>query len=167
MTNAKQTEKEAVRIADAIVELVERTDGPVTLPRLDREIPGFAQKEGGASWQYVREHDAGETVFWEGMTEAGCHALRRVISGRRVAIQSVTHEMYRVAEDQLPVDENWSPIILHPKVDANVDHECFLMRLPPSIVDAFFAKAAVEGRRGYSLLKPPRFRCYTRDQYAA
>jgi hypothetical protein len=42
MRTNKQIEKQANRIADAIVELVERTDGPVTLARIHREIPGFA-----------------------------------------------------------------------------------------------------------------------------
>jgi hypothetical protein len=40
-----QIEKSANRIADAIVELVERTDGPVTLAQVEREIPGFAKKD--------------------------------------------------------------------------------------------------------------------------
>jgi len=42
MRTDEQMEQQAIRIADAIVELVERTDAPVTLARIDREIPGFA-----------------------------------------------------------------------------------------------------------------------------
>src|SRR5580704_6670940 len=97
MSTAQQLEKEARRIADAIVTLVERTDGPVTLARLDREIPGFSQTD-GPSWEYYVEHDAGETVIWEGMTEAGHLALRKVISGRRVAIQPVNLLPYLLEE---------------------------------------------------------------------
>ena len=41
MTN-DTLEKQTNRIADAIVELVERIDGPVTLAQVEREVPGFA-----------------------------------------------------------------------------------------------------------------------------
>src|SRR5215831_13354312 len=45
MKNNNQIEKEAGRIADEIVRLVERTNGPVTLVQVRREIPGFAALE--------------------------------------------------------------------------------------------------------------------------
>jgi hypothetical protein len=38
MKNDTQSEKETCRIAHAIVELVERTNGPVTLVQVEREI---------------------------------------------------------------------------------------------------------------------------------
>jgi hypothetical protein len=70
MRTNKQIEKQASDIADAIVELVERANGPVTLGEVDRKIPGFVAKE-PPSWQYFYEHDDGrEVVFWGGMTEA-------------------------------------------------------------------------------------------------
>lgn len=156
-----EIEKDADRIADAIVDLVERTDGPVTFSRLDREIASFAQKDGPA-WQYFHEHAGVETVIWEGMTEAGYEALRQVLEGRRLAIQFVTRELYQEAEDNFPQGENWHPVILHPKVDANVEMGRFLMRMPAQLI----AAAAAEGRQGFSLLKPTRLRSYTRDHYA-
>src|SRR5712691_10899819 len=80
MKKTGRLEKQANGIADAIVQLVERTDGPETLARIDREVPGFAQND-GRSWQYYIEHDAGETIIWEGMSEAGRLALCKVMSG--------------------------------------------------------------------------------------
>ena len=53
MTN-DTLEKQTNRIADAIVELVERTDGPVTLARVEREVAGFAKHE-PPSWSFVIE----------------------------------------------------------------------------------------------------------------
>jgi hypothetical protein len=41
MTTTEQIEKQITRIADAIVELVERTDGFVLLAQLDPNISGF------------------------------------------------------------------------------------------------------------------------------
>jgi len=87
MRTDKQVDEQASHIADAIVDLVERANGPVTLGEIDREIPGFVAKE-PPSWQYFYEHDDGrEAVFWGGMTEAGVEALRKVLRGHRVAIQ--------------------------------------------------------------------------------
>ena len=45
MKNDTQSEKETCRIAHAIVELVERTNGPMTLVQVEREIAGFAKYE--------------------------------------------------------------------------------------------------------------------------
>ena len=75
-------------MADAIVDLVGRTDGPVTLGEIDRKIPGFAANE-PPSWNYYFELDDREVVIWDGMTKAGFLALRKVIRGRRVAVQFV------------------------------------------------------------------------------
>jgi hypothetical protein len=69
MQTENQPEKETRRIADAIVELVERKDGPVTLAQVEREVAGFATHE-SSSWSYVNEHAGKETVFWNGMSEA-------------------------------------------------------------------------------------------------
>src|SRR5579863_735497 len=100
MNKTQQLEKEAGRVGDAIVALVERTDGPVTLARLDREIPGFAQREGPV-WEYAVHNGPPEKVIWDGMTEAGCLALRKVISGRWVAVQLVDVLPY-IFEKRLP-----------------------------------------------------------------
>src|SRR2546423_1262464 len=107
-----QIEKQASRIADAIIELVERTDGPVTLARIDREISGFAQK-GGPSWEYVIElPDGGEVVVWDGMTEAGLAALRKVMSGRRVAVQRLNFPLPHLLDESCPQRDNWMPVVL-------------------------------------------------------
>ena len=45
MRTNEQIENQASRIADAIVGLVERTDGPVTLTQIEREVEGFMTKE--------------------------------------------------------------------------------------------------------------------------
>jgi hypothetical protein len=58
MTTKKQTEKQATRIADAIVDLVERNDGPVTLAQIEREVEGFAKEE-PPTWEYFLERDDG------------------------------------------------------------------------------------------------------------
>ena len=88
MRTNKQIEKQANRIADAIVDLVERTDGPVTLAQINREIPGFGTGE-DPSWAYHINHEGGVGIIWDGMTKAGTEALRKVIRGRRVAVQLV------------------------------------------------------------------------------
>ena len=77
-------EKQTNRISDAIVELVERIDGPVTLARVQREVAGFAKHE-PPTWSFVIERDGVEKVYWAGMTEAGSLALQKVLRGRRVA----------------------------------------------------------------------------------
>src|SRR6266540_1959804 len=112
MRTNEQIEKQASRIADAIVDLVERTDGPATLARIGREIPGFAKDEPPA-WEYSLECDDGEKVLWDGMTEAGFTALRKVIRGRRVAVQLVNVLPYFL-EDCFIDDERWRPIVLLP-----------------------------------------------------
>src|SRR5262249_17925256 len=66
----------ARRIAEAIVELVEDADGPVTLYRLDQEIPGFA-KQDPPSWSHMLFGD--EKFIWSGMTKAGHIALGYVL----------------------------------------------------------------------------------------
>jgi len=76
MRTDNQMEKQASHIADAIVDLVERTDAPVTLARIDREIPGFATNEHPA-WEYLLENENGEAVIWTGMTHAGRTALSK------------------------------------------------------------------------------------------
>src|SRR5262245_40941427 len=88
MKHRKMKSKAASRIADRITELVDRADGPVTLARIEREVPGFAAK-GQRSWTYETEGDNGEdgSLIWDGMSKAGRDALRSVRVARRVAIQ--------------------------------------------------------------------------------
>src|SRR5262249_41987456 len=84
-----------IRIANAIVDLVERTDGPVTFTQIEREVEGFATNE-PSSWAYALGERPGQpaVVVWNGMSEAGAAALCQVMLGRRVAVQIVTPDLY-------------------------------------------------------------------------
>ena len=117
MENDQQMEKVASGIADAIVALVERADGPVTLSRIEREVPGFAKK-GPPTWSRVLERSDGEALIWDGMTEAGSIALGKVMAGRRVAVQMVSPILYMIEGDALPQNENWLPVVLLPATAA-------------------------------------------------
>jgi hypothetical protein len=165
MTQAKTLETQANLIADAIVDLVERTDGPVTLARIEREIPGFAQKE-SPSWEYVIEHEGGEALIWDGMTEAGLAALRKVMSGRRVAVQHLINLAPYLLEGHLPPNENWMPVVLLPVRAANLDTPKWLMRYSEKFLDLCMRMAGERGERGYRRLTPSAIR-NTADQFAA
>jgi hypothetical protein len=157
MTTKKQTENQANRIADAIVDLVERTDGPVTLARIGRKIPGFAKDEPPA-WEYFLERDDGEKVLWDGMTEAGFTALRKVMSERRVAVQYVSPLPYIVEECWLQC-ENWLPIVLLPARAANLDTPRWHVRCSQGYRDYCITKP------GHRQLTPAAVR-YTADQFS-
>ena len=164
MTQAKKLEKQASLIADAIVELVERTDGPVTLVRIDREVPGFAKKE-PPSWEYVIEHGGGETLIWDGMTEAGLAALRKVMSGRMVAVQYLSNPILYFLEANYPRSENWIPVVLLPVRAANLDTPNWRMRGSEQLVAHFMRLAAERGAGGYRRLTPSAVRI-TADRFA-
>jgi hypothetical protein len=153
MSNQNKIQKQARLIADAIVELVERTDGPVTLARIDREIEGFA-KNAGPSREYVIEHGGGETLIWDGMTEAGLAALRKVMSGRRVAVQHLINLAPYLLEGRLPPNENWMPVVLLPVRAANLDTPKWLMRYSEKFRDLCMRMAGERGERGYRQLTP-------------
>jgi hypothetical protein len=127
MTTNEQIENRANRIADAIVDLVERCDGPVTLARIHREIPGFGMDE-DPSWSYYIEHEGGESILWDGMTEAGTKALSKVIRGRRVAVQLVSAILY-LLEGYSILNERCRPIVLLPARAANLETPAFLLRV--------------------------------------
>src|SRR5947209_7290861 len=95
MTRNEQIENQAHRIADAIVDLVERTDGPVTFTQIEREVEGFATDE-PSSWAYELGERPGQpaAVIWDGVSEAGAAALRQAMCERRVAVQIVTRDLY-------------------------------------------------------------------------
>jgi hypothetical protein len=164
MTQSKKLEKQAGLIADAIVELVERTDGPVTLARIDREIQGFAKNK-GPSWEYVIEHGGGETLVWDGMTEAGLAALRKVMSGRRVAVQHLINLLPYLLGGDLPQRVNWMPVVLLPVRAANLDTPKWLMRYSEKFLDHCMRMAAERGERGYRRLTPSAVRA-TADRFA-
>jgi hypothetical protein len=165
MIQGKKLEKQASLIADAIVELVECFDGPVTLARLDREIQGFAEKE-SPSWEYVIEHEGGEALIWDGMTEAGLAALRKVMSGRMVAVQYLSNPILYFVEGNYPQNENWIPVVLLPVQAANLDTPNWRMRGSEQLVDHFMRLAAERGAGGYRRLTPSTVRG-TADRFAA
>jgi hypothetical protein len=135
-------EKEAARIADAIVELVERTDGPVTLARVQKEISGFAKHE-PPSWRHQRRHwRTGRVIsFWCEMTEAGFRAFQKVINERRVAIQFV-NELPYFMDDCLIDADDWQPIVLLPSRAANVDSQNWHLRVPQEVYDQLAKRVA-------------------------
>jgi hypothetical protein len=153
MTTNEQIEKQASSIAEAIVDLVERTDGPVTLAQVEREIPGFVANESPAKG-YIIEHDDGEAVIWNRMTEAGLTALRKVIRGRRLAIQFVNVLPYFL-EDCFIDDERWWPMVLLPARAANLETPAFpLMRASQKYRDLCITQATARGKTGNRLLTP-------------
>jgi hypothetical protein len=160
MNSDQETEKRAGRIADAIVELVESTDGPVTLSQLERDIPRFAKKE-PPSWEYVVENNGTDTVIWNGMTKAGLAALRNAMSGRRVAVQILTSPIpYLLEGGSYPTCENWIPVVLLPITAANLDTPNWRIRASQLVLQ----QAA--GRQGYRPLTPSTI-SRTADRFAA
>jgi hypothetical protein len=133
MTSNEQIEKQASHIADAIVDLVERTDGPVTFTQIEREVEGFATNE-PSSWAYELGERPGQPalVVWDGMSEAGAAALRQVMRERRVAVQIVTPDLYL---DRFLEDEKWIPLVLLPVRAANLDGLRWHMRAPETYLD--------------------------------
>ena len=156
MTN-DTLEKQTNRIADAIVELVERTDGPVTLARVDREVAEFANHE-PPWWDYVIERGGATTVYWGGMTEAGSAALQKVLRGRRVAVQFVNLLPY-LLDGLVDDEENWQPIVLLPARAANLDSPKWLVRASQDYV------AIALDTPGWRLLKPAPV-SFTADQFS-
>ena len=150
-------EKEASRIADAIVKLVERTDGPVTLAQVEREVAGFAKDE-PPTWNFGIERGGVETVYWTGLTEAGEAALQKVMVERRVAVQFVSLLPY-LLENVLINNENWQPIVLLPARAANLDSPKFLVRGSEVFVGIALNTA------GWRSLKPDPVR-FTADQFS-
>jgi hypothetical protein len=123
MTTNKQLEKQASHIADAIVDIVERCDGPVTLAQIKRETPGFGTDK-DPSWEYHIEHEGAVRTVWDGMTEAGKEALRKVIRGRRVAVQFVHPRLYILEGFSFRIDR-CLPIVLLPARAANLETPAF------------------------------------------
>jgi hypothetical protein len=129
-------------IADAIVELVERTNGPVTLARIEREVSGFAKKE-PPTFQYSARTVDEEAIIWDGMSEAGATALRVVMVGHRVAVQPVDVRPY-LAEGYLLKNGNWFPVVLLPARAANLQARNWLVRASPELLD----DCVVRGKAG-------------------
>jgi len=152
MTTGTHLEKEAARIADAIVDLVELEYGPVTLAQIDRNIPDFAKKD-RPSWSYHLDSLVGRWVIWDGMTGAGYIALRTVLRDRRVALQWVDVRPYLI-ENYVLEDENWRPALLVSARAANLDTPHRLLRVSPKYQQYCLERAAKEKLAGYRALTP-------------
>jgi hypothetical protein len=163
MHTDNQLQPTADAIANSIIELVERTDGPVTLARIGREIPGFATGEPPA-WDYFVEEAGVEHVIWGSMTEAGKTALRTVMTERRVAVQYVNLLPY-LFDGCVLSRENWRPIVLLPRKAANLNTPHWLMRATPGGQEYCTKRAAREGRSDYQVLTPAALR-FDADRFA-
>ena len=148
------------RIADAIVDLVKRTDGPVPLNRIDDQVPGF-RAPCGPSWCYFIRHNTGEVIIWNGMTKAGYKALRHVLHERKVALQFVNVIPY-VLEDVRLLDPAWQPAVLLPARAANIDGPNWAFRVPPAAVHPFLSRPGADGR--HRALQP-QAGCFTADRF--
>jgi hypothetical protein len=157
---ARSRTGKVARIAKEIVDLVERTNGPVPLNRLDEHVPGF-RASGDRSWSYFIEGNTGEAVVWNGMTKAGYKALRRVLNERQVALQVVNVLPY-VIEDVRLLDPAWQPIVLLPIWAANVDGPNCAFRVPPALVYPFLSDLGADDR--YRPLQP-QAGCFTADRF--
>jgi hypothetical protein len=102
--------------------LSRRCDGLVTLARIHREIPGFGSDKDPA-WDYHINHAGGVSILWDGMTKAGTEALRKVIDGRRVAVQFVHPWLYIL--EGYSMSERCFPIVLLPARAANLETPAF------------------------------------------
>jgi hypothetical protein len=124
-------ERKVARIAKEIVDLVQRTDGPVLLHEIGREIPGF--KASGPNGYIHFTCVAGkETVYWASMTKAGVEALRCVLNERRVAVQCLNRLPYWLDGIEIN-DDNWQPIALLPVRAANIDTPRWAVRVSPEV----------------------------------
>jgi hypothetical protein len=106
-------EREVARIANEIVDLVERTGGPVFLHEIEEQVRGFRASYPNA-WGHFVGHHRNEACIWDDMTEAGYKALRRVLNERKVASQGVSKRAYRSKGCVRVPGPNWLPIVLLP-----------------------------------------------------
>jgi hypothetical protein len=146
------------RIADAIVALVERTNGPVLLHEIGQEIAGF-KATGKNGYIYFIQYDGKETVFWAGMTRCGFEALQSVLNNRRVAVQYVSYLLYFFDGVEIDVD-GWEPIALLPSRAANLSTSKWDLRVSPEAQQI----AVATGKAQPLVPQPVRF---TADHFSA
>jgi hypothetical protein len=115
------------RIADAIVDLVNRKGGPVLLREVEEQVPSFAAAK-DPSRQYFHTQGGGESTIWSGMTEEGYRALREVLNTRQVAVEYVRRLDYLAAGFR-GTDPNWVPIALIPARMANLSTPVWNVRV--------------------------------------
>ncbi|MBR1275618.1 hypothetical protein [Bradyrhizobium sp. AUGA SZCCT0283] len=135
MNASIQREALSNRIADAIIELVKNADGPVTLLQVQREVRGFGTNTLPA-WYFAIPGAVGDVFVWGGMTEAGESALRKIIYGKKVAVQFVTPLPYLLDGPTPYLDrDDWQPIMLLPPHAANMSKPDLLVRLSPRCLE--------------------------------
>jgi hypothetical protein len=158
MNTANELNRLSNKIADAIVKLVNDTDGPITLLKVDREVPEFAKSDLPA-FNFTLPLTGGEGYIWGGMTEPGEAALRKVIYGRRVAIQFVTSQPYILDGCGGYFDrEDWQALMLLPARAANLNAPKWLVRLSPQTLNGAMAIAVSMSRADVQLLTPQPMR---------
>lgn len=160
-TSATKTEVE--RIANEIVDLVERTDGPVLLNEVDEIVRGFS-KPRGPSYSYFASKNGREVTFWYNMTYAGQKALQHVLETRRVAVQLVNQLPYFL-EGVRFCDDTWQPIVLLPLRAANLETPNFNVRLTANLQKAYLEHVRATRRVGYRPLAPLPVR-FTADRFS-
>jgi hypothetical protein len=129
-TLSDRTTRKVGRIADAIVDLVESTGGPVLLHELDQKVSGFKAR-GRWGYNYFITNNGKEIIYWQGMTEAGLEAFRSVLNGQRVAVQYVSGLLYFMDGVQVSADP-WEPIALLPVRAANIETPKWAIRASPA-----------------------------------
>jgi hypothetical protein len=126
----------------------------VTLLQVEREVPGFAKNDLPA-WYFTLLRPGGEGFIWGGMTEAGQAALRKIIYGKKVAVQFVTPQPYLLDGGGCYLDrEDWQPLMLLPASAANISAPNLLARLSPRCLDNCTPRTRSEKRSGVRLLTP-------------
>jgi hypothetical protein len=163
MNATTQLESLSNKIADAIIDLVNDTNGPVTFSRVDLEVPGFTSKD-RSTWDYLIDNAGKEFLIWSGMSEAGYAALSKVISGRRVAIQFVNVRPY-VLDGCLLYNDDWLPSVLVPAKAANLETPRRLLRTSEYCRKYLMERATADKKVGYRMLTPSPLR-FTADQFS-
>ncbi|SHL47285.1 hypothetical protein [Bradyrhizobium lablabi] len=163
MNATTQLDDLSEKIANAIVNLVDQTDGPVTFSRIELEIPGFRGAE-RSTWGYVIVALGQERLVWSGMSEAGYVALSKVLLERRVAIQHVSASPY-LLDNCVLYDEDWLPSLLVPARAANLETPRRLLRASDQCRNHLLARAASDGKYGYRARLPTPLR-FTADQFS-
>lgn len=143
MSKTEALQAEIDCFAAAIVDLVEKKNGPILLTELGEKISGFAMSP-RQGYEYFISHKQGETVVWDGMTEAGYKALRNVLNTRRIAIQYVRMLPYLLA-GTISSSEHWQPFVRMPARAANFDTPIWAFRVSPMMQTAMMIEAAATG----------------------
>ena len=147
VTVARSRRNKVARIVKEIVDLVESTDGPVPLNRIDDQVRGFSARRSGSRrrYEYFMRLNVGEVIIWNGLTKAGCDALRCVLYERKVALQLVNVIPYFL-EDVRLLDPDWQPVVLLPVRAANIDGPKWSFRVPPALAHQFMLGVAGDDR---------------------